>query len=164
MNYFKMNKYDATNWEGINASIFFSGCDFECPGCFNSDIWSFDAGKVFDVAAMEQFISYAKDPKVDGVCILGGEPFQQDLLKIAVLLDLLKQDVGKPIHVWSGYTYEELIDLGYSYMLENVDTLVDGKFVIELKDLNLKNRGSSNQRVIDVQESLKKGEVVLYPC
>ena len=73
MNYSKMLKYDASNWDGITATIFFSGCKFRCPGCFNSELWDFKCGQPFDKKAKKQFISYAKNPHVDGVCLLGGE-------------------------------------------------------------------------------------------
>ena len=162
MNYTKMMKYDTSNWDGITATIFFSGCKFHCPGCFNQEAWDFNHGQPFDKKAEDLFISYAKNPHVTGVCLLGGEVFQQDLDRILDLVIRIKREVRKPIHVWSGYTYEEIMaDEKKMVILCHVDTLVDGPFIFKQKDLRLKHRGSLNQRVIDVQASMKSGQVVL---
>lgn len=163
MNYSKIKKFDATNWDGINTTIFFSGCKFKCKGCFNSDIWDFNTGEEFTDEVMTVFIEYAKSKHVDGVCILGGEPFQQDLDMMLYFVKRLKDEVNKPIHIWSGFLFEQLIaNPPTRRILEYVDTLVDGQFILEKKDLSLKYRGSSNQRVIDVQESIKENKTVLY--
>lgn len=162
MNYTKMMKYDTSNWDGITATIFFSGCKFHCPGCFNQEAWDFNHGQPFDKKAEDLFISYAKNPHVTGVCLLGGEVFQQDLDRILDLVIRIKREVRKPIHVWSGYTYEELmVDEKKMVILCHIDTLVDGPFIFKQKDLRLKHRGSSNQRVIDVQASMQSGQIVL---
>ena len=162
MNYTKMMKYDTSNWDGITATIFFSGCKFHCPGCFNQEAWDFNHGQPFDKKAEDLFISYAKNPHVTGVCLLGGEVFQQDLDRILDLVIRIKREVRKPIHVWSGYTYEELMaDEKKMVILCYIDTLVDGPFIFKQKDLRLKHRGSSNQRVIDVQASMQTGQIVL---
>lgn len=162
MNYSKMMQYDTSNWDGITATIFFSGCKFHCPGCFNRELWDFEHGKVFDKKAEDQFIKYAKNPHVTGVCLLGGEVFQQDLDRILELVIRIKREVKKPIHVWSGYTFEELMeDEKKRVILYHVDTLVDGRFIFAKRDLRLKYRGSSNQRVIDVVKTLETGLMVL---
>ena len=162
MNYTKMMKYDTSNWDGITATIFFSGCKFHCPGCFNQEAWDFNHGQPFDKKAEDLFISYAKNPPVTGVCLLGGEVFQQDLDRILDLVIRIKREVRKPIHVWSGYTYEEIMaDEKKMVILCHIDTLVDGPFIFKQKDLRLKHRGSSNQRVIDVQASIQSGQIVL---
>ena len=162
MNYTKMMKYDTSNWDGITATIFFSGCKFHCPGCFNQEAWDFNHGQPFDKKAEDLFISYAKNPHVTGVCLLGGEVFQQDLDRILDLVIRIKREVRKPIHVWSGYTYEEIrADEKKMVILCHIDTLVDGPLIFKQKDLRLKHRGSSNQRVIDVQASMQSGQLVL---
>ena len=162
MNYTKMMKYDTSNWDGITATIFFSGCKFHCPGCFNQEAWDFNHGQPFDKKAEDLFISYAKNPHVTGVCLLGGEVFQQDLDRILDLVIRIKREVRKPIHVWSGYTYEEIMaDEKKMVILCHIDTLVDGPFIFKQKDLRLKHRGSSNQRVIDVRASMQTGQIVL---
>ena len=165
MNYAKIIKYDTGNWDGITTTIFFSGCWFKCPGCFNSELHDFDYGKEFTEEVMDEFIEYANDDHVDGICILGGEPFQQDLDILYRFVFRLAIEVGKPIHMWSGYLFEQLLEIHEARMiLINVDTLVDGRFMLCKKDLSLKYRGSSNQRVIDVQESLRTGKTVEIKC
>lgn len=162
MNYSKMMKYDTSNWNGITTTIFFSGCTFRCPGCFNKETWDFNNGQPFDKEAEDLFISYAKNPHVTGICLLGGEVFQQDLDRILELVIRLEREAKKPIHVWSGYTYERLIqDEKKLLILQHIDVLVDGPFIFKKKDLTLKHRGSSNQRVIDVKETIKTGQIVL---
>lgn len=160
MNYSKIIDFDATNWSGINTTIFFSGCTFGCPGCFNKDIWSFNSGAPFTKEVMDNFITKANNKHISGVCILGGEPFQQDLDILLEFVVRLKKEVGKPIHIWSGYLYEDIISDDKKFrILQLVDTLVDGQFKMDKKDLNLRYRGSSNQRVIDVQKSLKNNTI-----
>ena len=162
MNYSKMMKYDTSNWNGITTTIFFSGCTFRCPGCFNKETWDFNNGQPFDKEAEDLFISYAKNRHVSGVCLLGGEVFQQDLDRILELVIRLEREAKKPIHVWSGYTYERLIqDEKKLLILQHIDVLVDGPFIFKKKDLTLKHRGSSNQRVINVKETIRTGQVVL---
>lgn len=163
MNYSKMMQYDASNWDGITATIFFSGCGLHCPGCFNKELWDFNHGHKFDKKAEEKFISYAKNEHVTGVCLLGGEVFQQDLNVILELVIRLEQEVRKPIHVWSGYTIEELwLNEKARAILYHIDTLVDGRFIFEKRDLRLKYRGSSNQRVIDVKRTLEEGVTTMF--
>lgn len=161
MKYAQIRKYDTTNWDGINTSIFFSGCKFNCPGCFNKVAQDFNYGLEYNLDVENLFISYAKDEHSVGVCILGGEPFQQDLDILLRLVKRIKEEVKKPIHIWTGYVFEELIkDEKKREILNYIDTLVDGRFILAKKDLKLKFRGSSNQRVIDVQKSLKEGKIM----
>lgn len=155
MNYAKIIKYDTGNWDGINSTIFFSGCNFKCKGCFNAELQDFNYGKRFTTEVADSFIETANNPHIDGVCILGGEPFQQDLYALLMFVKRVKEETKKPIHVWTGYVFERLLEDPIKYeILSYIDTVVDGQFDIAKKDLNLKFRGSSNQRVIDVQESL----------
>lgn len=162
MNYAKIRKYDTSNWAGINTSVFFSGCRFHCPGCFNKEAQDFEYGKRFDINVADLIVEYVKDEHVDGLCILGGEPFQQDLDMLYHLIIRVKKETHKPIHIWSGYTWEELMyDPKKIFILKNCDTLVDGRFEINKKDLTLKYRGSSNQRVIDIKKSFINKEVIL---
>lgn len=149
MNYATIKRYDVSNWSGVNSTIFFSGCNFKCPGCFNKDAQDFNYGKPFTDEVADEFIKYAMDEHVVGVCVLGGEPFQQDLDVMYNFIKRLKNEVGKPIHIWSGYKLEELLtDHKKQMILEMCDTLVDGRFIEAEKDLTLSFRGSRNQRVI----------------
>ena len=161
MNYAKIIKYDTGNWAGVNTTIFFSGCRFKCPGCFNKCAQDFNYGKKYTKDVEDLLISYAKDKHVVGVCILGGEPFQQDMDILLALVKRITYEVNKPIHIWSGYRFEDLMaDQEKRKVLCYIDTLVDGRFILAKKDLSLRYRGSSNQRVIDVQASLETGATV----
>ena len=163
MKYAKIRKYDTSNWDGINTTLFVSGCRFNCLGCFNKEAQDFNYGHEWTMEVEDLFISYAKVDHSVGVCLLGGEIFQQNLDIILSLVSRIKIEVGKPIHVWTGYLWEDLLkDPRKVRILEYIDTLVDGQFMIDKKDLSLKYRGSSNQRVIDVQRSLVDGRVVEY--
>lgn len=160
--YAQIRKYDISNWDGINATIFFSGCRFNCEGCFNKKAQDFNYGNDYTEEVENTFINYAKDEHVTGVCLLGGEVFQQDLNIILKLVKRIKNEVDKPIYVWTGYLWEDLIkDSKKIEILKHIDVLIDGKFELKLKDLTLKHKGSSNQREIDVKESLKSGRVVV---
>lgn len=155
MRYIKMIKYDVGNWYGVNATIFFSGCHFHCPGCFNKEAQDFSRGDIFTKQKENEFIGYANDKYVEGVCILGGEVFHQNLDEMLYFIKNVKEQVNKPIHVWTGYIFEDLLsDPKKVEILKYIDTIVDGPFIQDLKDLSLELRGSSNQRVIDVQKSL----------
>lgn len=162
MNYAQIRKYDVSNAPFVNSTIFFSGCAHKCEGCFNKEAQDFNFGNEFNEKVEDLFISYVSDPNVKGACLLGGEPFQQDLDILLRFVRRIKTETGKPVWVWSGYTWDELIsDTNKLKILENVDVLIDGRFELDKRDLKLKYRGSSNQRVIDVRKSLESNEVVL---
>lgn len=162
INYAELRKYDASNWSGINSTIFFSGCKFNCKGCFNKVAQDFNYGKPYTKEVEDLFISYIKDNHVDGACLLGGEVFQQDLNIILNLVKRIKSETGKSIYVWSGYKWEDLIkDNKNLEILKYIDVLVDGQFEEDKKDLRLQHKGSTNQREIDVIESLKQNKVIL---
>lgn len=164
MNYAKMRKMDISNAPGVRATLFTSGCTHNCKGCFQPETWNFNYGKKFDKATEEEFMSYLKNPNIVGVNVLGGDPLQQTMDNTLVnLLHRIKVETNLNIWMWTGYTWEEAIkDADRKNILQYVDVLVDGKFEENNKDLMLKYRGSSNQRVIDVQESLKTCKVVHY--
>lgn len=162
MNYADMRRYDASNWSGINSTLFVSGCTFNCKGCFNKVAQNFNYGKPYTKEVEDLFISYIKDKHVDGACLLGGEVFQQDLDIILNLVKRIKTETGKPIYVWSGYLWENLIqDEKKLKILKYIDVLIDGQFEEDKKDLTLKHKGSTNQREVNVKESLNKNKVVL---
>lgn len=160
MRYNKIRKMDISNGPGIRVSIFMQGCSFHCKDCFNSETWDFKAGKEFNDEIINKVLDLASLPHIVGLSILGGEPMhpnnREGTIKLAKALK--KRYPNKDIWVWSGYLFDELKDIeGLSY----IDTLVDGRFVLEQANPTLKFRGSSNQRVIDVKNSLKAGNVVL---
>lgn len=161
MNYAQIRKYDVANGTGIRTVIFVTGCTHNCRNCFNKDYQDFNYGEVWTDAETEKVIEYLEDDKVSGLTLLGGEPMQNlDLIEV---LKSVRARVNKPVWVYSGYTYEEILEnKKRTELLELCDVLIDGRFVEELKDLKLKFRGSSNQRIIDVKKSMEQGKVVLF--
>lgn len=158
----QIRAYDVANGPGIRSTLFVSGCTHNCKNCFNKEAQNFKYGTLYDKNIEEQYIQNCKNDRVVGVSILGGEPMEQGL-ELLNLLKRIKEEVKKPIWLWSGYLYEEIIaDPIKKSILECVDVLIDGEFIEEQKDLMLLYRGSKNQRVINVIESLKTGNIVPY--
>lgn len=162
MNYSQIRKFDVTNGPGVRTTLFVSGCTNNCPECFNKDQQDFNYGNVWDNETEDKFLSYVKSPNVVGVSILGGEPMEQTMDSCLVnLLKRIKSETGKSIWLWSGFTYENIIeDEKKREILSYVDVLVDGRFIAAQRNLNLKYRGSENQRVIDVAKSLEEGSAI----
>ncbi|MBO5470801.1 MAG: anaerobic ribonucleoside-triphosphate reductase activating protein [Lachnospiraceae bacterium] len=161
---------DCANGPGIRVSIFVSGCTNHCEGCFQPQTWDFQYGKLYD-KAMEDFIMKELSQNYyQGLTILGGEPFepanQRDLIK---LIRRVKRELPeKTIWMYTGFTLEkDLVIGGKKYtevtdeILDNIDVLVDGKFIQSLKNLALNFRGSANQRIIDMKKTRKNKEIVL---
>ena len=160
MKYAQMRQFDVANGVGIRTSLFVSGCHFKCKNCFNEEYWPFDYGQEYDDAAMQKFIDMGKNPNVTGYSLLGGEPMDQlmDNMLLKTVQEIKKQ-TGKTIWMWTGFTYETLNDRQRE-ILKYIDVMIDGQFVDEKKNLTLLFRGSENQRIIDVQKTLAKGEIV----
>ena len=151
-------KESTVDGPGIRLVVFVQGCDKCCPHCQNKHTWNYDGGKKMDIEEILKEIE--NDHLIDGVSFSGGEPFDQpiELAKLAIKV----HDKGLKIITWSGYTYEEIMSKPErTILLQNIDYLVDGRYVEEKKNLLLKWRGSSNQRLIDVQESLRQNHVVV---
>ena len=171
MNYATVKYFDIANGLGIRTSLFVSGCTHRCKNCFNSEAWDFNYGQPFDDTIQQQIINSLKNPFNDGLSLLGGEPFEPSNQKaLLAFLKRAKAEV-KDLNVWcyTGYLFdEELLKDSRAKtedtieMLKLIDVLVDGKFVEELKNLNLRFKGSSNQRIIDVKKSLEENKVILY--
>lgn len=167
MNYADIKRYDVANTPSISCTLFVSGCTNACEGCFNKELWDFNYGKSWTKEVEDDFINKCKNEHVKYVALLGGDPMQQDINIMKNLLIRLVNEVGKPIWLWSGLTYEEIMNSDRKELLNYIDILVDGRFCIKKKDLSLKHRGSSNQRIIDVKKSLKENKVILaeeYYC
>jgi len=151
-------KESTVDGPGIRYVIFAQGCHHGCKGCQNPHTWDYNGGKDIEIEDILKDIS--KDPLIDGVSFSGGECFDQPK-SFCELAKKIKEKYSFTIIAWSGYLYEELIsDKDKKEMLEQIDYLVDGPFEIGKKDLLLKWRGSSNQRLIDVKASLRKNRVV----
>lgn len=155
MRYSQIRNIDISNGIGISCSIFFQGCSHRCHNCFNPETWDFNKGKEFTKEKQLEFISLCKKPYVDCISILGGEPVQQNCIEFSEFLDELRL-IKKPIFLWSGYTYEEIINMNKWYLLDKIDYLIDGKYVEELHDYTLHLKGSSNQRIIDCKKSIEQ--------
>lgn len=163
MNIAQIRKYDVANGPGIRTTVFVSGCTHKCKDCFNEEYQDFNFGIKMDELSKKNIIECLNITK--RLSVLGGEPCQQGWDMIEFLKEM-KHETNCNIWLWSGYTFEELLNpkVGKSYqrsILENIDVLVDGKFISSKKDLSLKFKGSSNQRIIDVRKSLNAGKVIL---
>ena len=161
MRYAKIRKMDISNGPGVRVSIFMQGCSFHCKNCFNPETWDFNGGLAFDDSVIDQVLNLCKEDYIAGLSILGGEPMHPNNIEATTQLvkTFKKKYPKKNIWIWSGFLFDQLKD---KEVLKYIDVLVDGQFVDEKKDPTLKWRGSSNQRVIDVPKSLKKGKVVLF--
>ena len=170
MKYASIKKMDISNGEGIRVSLFVSGCNFHCPGCFNEEVQSFDYGKNYTQTTEDLILKEVSKPHIKGLSLLGGDPLWQDIDGLKQLRQLVQKvhDLGKTVWIWSGFTYENLLDgSGLSeeaneriLLVHDCDVFVDGLFEYDKKDLFLAWRGSRNQRVIDMNKT--KDKVVLY--
>ena len=157
--------FNFVDGEGVRCSLYVSGCPFKCPGCYNEAAQSFRYGKKYDEELEERIFADVAQPYVAGLSFVGGEPF----LATPVLLRIarrLREEFGdeKTIWIWSGYTYEQLLDEGAdkNELLDLCDVLVDGPFIKRLYHHDLAFRGSSNQRIIDLRASAQEGSAVLW--
>lgn len=163
MNYCDLRPFDSNNGIGVGTTIFFSGCHFHCPNCFNKEAQDFNYGKEFTKNVEDKLINYAKNKHVNHISILGGEPFHQDLDMLLNIVKRIKKEVNKPIYIWTGFTWETLLqDKKKMEILEYIDVITDGRFETNKKDINLLFKGSSNQKTIDVKKSLKQNKIIEY--
>jgi len=171
MNYATIKNCDIANGPGVRVSLFVSGCTHHCKGCFNEVAWDFNYGQPFTQDTVDMILEMLKPAYVKGITLLGGEPFEPQ--NQPALVDLLRQIKAKypdkSIWAFSGYLFDKDILAGKlgdpsitREFLSYLDVLVDGRFVEEKKDLTLRFRGSSNQRLIHVPSSLQQGQVVLW--
>ena len=165
MNYADIKPNDSVNGIGISVSLFVQGCNRFCKNCFNKETWDFKGGKPFGGREL-QYIK--RSLHANGIkrnfSVLGGEPLHPKNIKnvIDIINNIKVFDKNVRIFVWTGYTFEELLKLYEKKIFKNIDVLIDGEFKIEEKDVTLRLRGSKNQRVINVQESLKENKIILY--
>ena len=161
MRYASIRNLDIANGPGCRCTIFVSGCEHRCKGCFQPETWNFDYGKEFTEETLQLLLQFAKPTHLAGISVLGGEPLHPRNRKD--VLDLVKKFKAaypeKTVWLWTGYLWE---DIASDLVDSDIDVVVDGKFVEELKDLRLKYCGSSNQRVIDVKASIKNNSITLY--
>lgn len=165
--YYSDIKYpDVANGLGVRVSLFVSGCRRHCPECFNKEAQDFKYGKLFTDKEIKLIEDKLKLPQVRGLSLLGGEPMEiENVTELLPLCKYLKSTyTNKDIWCYTGYTYEELLNrnnIATKEILKYIDILVDGDFQIDKKSLSLKFRGSGNQRIIDVQKTLKTKNIEL---
>ena len=162
MRYNKIRKMDISNGPGVRVSIFFQGCHFHCPGCFNPDTWDFNGGKEFNDEVINHVLDLANNDVISGLSILGSEPLNPKNIEGSTkLAKVFKEKYpNKTIWLWSGYLFDEYIH--DKEIINYLDVIVDGQFKIELSSPLLKFKGSDNQRVIDVKKTIKSKKIVLY--
>ena len=171
MNYATIKNCDIANGPGVRVSLFVSGCTHRCPGCFNEVAWDFEYGEPFTEQTIETILRMMAPAYIKGLTLLGGEPFEpQNQPALVQLLRRVREEYPeKSIWAFSGYLFDRDIlawRLGPREITEEflgyLDVLVDGPFVLAKKNLSLRFRGSENQRLIDVPESMRRGEIVLW--
>lgn len=162
MRYNKIRKMDIADGPGVRVSIFFQGCAFHCKNCFNPETWDFKGGKEFTDETIEEVLNLCDKEFISGLSLLGGEPMHPTNIEGSTKLARMFKErfPEKNIWTWTGFLFDEY--LKDKEIVKYLDVVVDGQFKDELRNPNLKWKGSANQRVIDVQKSLKKGEVVLW--
>ena len=169
MNYATIKKFDIANGPGVRVSLFVSGCRHKCKNCFNSEAWDFSYGDKFTDDTLDELLDAVSKDYIEGFSLLGGEPFepenQDGVLKI--LREIKQKFPQKTVWCYTGFLYDGQLLAGkvgnpdtVKAILSCIDVLVDGKFVEELKSLDLLFRGSSNQRIIDVKKSMENNETI----
>lgn len=173
MKYAKIKKCDVANGPGVRVSLFVSGCNHHCKNCFNREAWDFNYGQEFTENEQNEIIDDLKPEYITGLSLLGGEPFERTNQEgLVPLIKKVKQTYpDKKIWCYTGFTFDKQI-LGEMIekenrestkeMINNIDYIVDGRFVEELKDPKLRFRGSSNQRIIDVKKSLEQNQIIIW--
>lgn len=171
MNYAGIKKLDVANGPGLRVTLFVSGCTHHCKGCFNKETWDFNYGDIFTEETEQLLLEDLDNEHIAGLTLLGGEPFEpsnQEAL-VPFLRKVRARFPKKSIWCFTGYDFQVDImermvqDCPYTReMLSYIDILVDGRFIEELKDLNLRFKGSSNQRTIVVKDSMEQGKIILW--
>ena len=174
MNWAEIKTNDIANGEGVRTSLFVSGCRHHCKNCFNDIAWDFGYGELFTEETMEKIFDSIDHPWINGVTLLGGEPFEPENQRVLVpfLVMLREKFPDKTVWCYTGFTIEQILGKSEpksrattdvsNEMLSLIDVLVDGPYVESLHDISLKFRGSSNQRVIDMEKSIESNKIVLY--
>lgn len=178
MRYASIRNLDISNGEGVGVSLFVQGCDRHCFNCFNPNTWDFNGGKEWTEETKNKFIKLIDRPYINRISILGGEPLaEQNLDEVLSLIKEIRISFPeKTIWLYTGYELSEIIKQEQYEkvsgipsvwskrwkIISNIDVLVDGEYIDEQKDLTLKWRGSKNQHVIDVKQSLAQNKMVLY--
>ena len=162
MYYGTIKPFDIANGPGVRVSLFTSGCRNRCKGCFQPETWDFRYGKEFTDETMQEILRLLEDPNIAGLSILGGDPLEpENIGTVTEICKKVKEMFGdtRDIWLWTGYDFIDYID---HELMSYLDVMVDGRYEVDKRDLTLSYRGSWNQRVIDVQESNKRGCAIRY--
>lgn len=171
MNYGEIKNCDIANGEGVRVTLFVSGCTNRCPGCFQPQTWDFSYGEPFTAETEEKILSMLAPEYINGLTLLGGDPFEPQNQRVLTPFVKRVRETYPWKNVWAftGFTLEELRREGShprcevtDELLGMIDILVDGRFVEALKDIRLRFRGSSNQRIIDMNRTREVGEIILW--
>ena len=168
MYYGEIKNCDIANGTGVRVSLFVSGCTHHCKGCFNPMTWDFCYGKPYGKAEEDRIVSLLAPSYIAGLSLLGGEPCEpQNITALLPLLRRVKSELpNKTIWCYTGYTLEALLgsrQQAVRHLLQQIDVLVDGPYIEEQRDISLLFRGSRNQRLIDVPQTLAKDQIILHP-
>lgn len=161
MNVLKIEKCAVNAGEGFRTVVWCAGCENKCPGCHNPESWDEHNGMVFNYSLMNKTIEYIKSNNfISGLSLSGGDPlFPKNRKNVCDFLQIYKDQCDKSVWCWTGYLWEDVKDLE---LMQYIDILIDGPYIDELRDITLHWKGSKNQRVIDVQKSIKENKVILY--
>ena len=172
MNYHKIEKTSVANGNGIRVVLWVSGCSLHCKGCHNPETWNLNSGKLFDEEAKNELLEALDKPYIQGITFSGGHPLENENVECIynLILEIKDKFPEKDIWLYTGYQFEDIInnplrDFNTTLkkrIVEMCDVVVDGKYIAKLKDITLRWKGSSNQRVISVKESLKENKIILY--
>lgn len=165
MNYHDIKKCDLLNGDGIRVSLWVSGCEHNCNQCQNPQTWDANSGIIFDKESEDELFEALKKDYITGITFSGGDPLYEDNLEdVLNLVNKIRLSLpDKTIWIYSGYTWEEIMgDIKRKEIVSKCDVLIDGRYIDKQRDITLKWRGSVNQRVIDIQKSIKKGNIILY--
>ena len=161
MNYSGLNLCDTANGDGVRVSLFVSGCYFHCKGCFNQSAWDFNAGNPFTTETIQTISKELSKSYISGLSLLGGDPLCQsnEGLEDLILLCDYTHSIGKTVFLWSGFTYKWIQEHGTNLqqeLLSKADVFIDGQYDESLRDVSLKWRGSSNQKIYYPRKTLDK--------
>lgn len=169
MNYAKIRHADIANGEGVRVSLFVSGCRNHCKNCFNRETWNFDYGAPFTEETAKEIVDALSPDYIQGLTILGGEPLEpENQPAVLSLIQRVRREFPqKDIWLYTGFEFEEVIGQKLSRICApqiacSVDVLVDGRFDDNLRNISLKYRGSSNQRIIDIPKTVRSGQIALW--
>ena len=165
MKYLSITYPDLENGCGCRVTLWVAGCSHHCLGCHNPETWDYEAGKDFTTKSYQDLKEILKLPYIKGIPLSGGDPLYKDnITGILTLCEKIRQDFpSKDIWLYTGYTWEQILkNPALKEVLNYIDVLVEGPFVQELRDISLAFRGSSNQRIVDVKQSLKENKFVIW--